>query len=130
MAVVALNHYNLRGTLEVLEGIRDWYRDTIGLTVGERPAFNNRGYWLYAGGLPILHLSEQGPDESHPMPGQGTFDHMAFTCDDFDAMSARLKSLGIAYRLADVPLTQTRQIFLRDPAGNGVELNFELGGDA
>jgi len=110
----------------VLEGIRDWYRDTIGLSVGERPPFDNRGYWLYAGGRPVLHLSEETPGERHPVPGQGTFDHVAFACGDFDAMRARLEKLGVAFRVGDVPLTRTRQIFLRDPAGNGVELNFQM----
>ena len=126
MAILEINHYNLRGTMEVLGRLRDWYRDTVGLTVGDRPPFNNRGYWLYAGNQPVLHLSEQNADESHPIPGNGTFDHVAFSCDDFDAMRARLDALGEKYRIADVPLTHTRQIFLRDPGGNGVELNFEL----
>jgi catechol-2,3-dioxygenase len=125
MAVVDINHYNLRASLEVLGEIRDWYRDTIGLTVGDRPAFNNRGYWLYAGARPVLHLSEESRGEKHPVPGEGTFDHVAFTCEDFDAMRARIEERGVPYRVADVPLTRTRQIFLRDPAGNGVELNFE-----
>jgi catechol-2,3-dioxygenase len=126
MAIVDINHYNLRGSWDALEGLRDWYRDTVGLVVGDRPAFNNRGFWLYAGARPVLHLSEESPGESHPAPGEGTFDHVAFTCEDFDAMHSRLDSLGIQFRLADVPLTRTRQIFLRDPAGNGVELNFEM----
>jgi extradiol dioxygenase family protein len=59
------------------------------------------------------------------MPGSGTFDHVAFTCDDFPAMRERLDRMNIPYRVAEVPLTHTRQIFLQDPAGNGVELNFE-----
>jgi catechol-2,3-dioxygenase len=126
MAIVDINHYNLRGSWDALEGLRDWYRDTIGLVVGARPAFNNRGFWLYAGARPVLHLSEENPGEKHPASGEGTFDHVAFTCEDFDAMRSRLDSLGIQFRLADVPLTRTRQIFLRDPAGNGVELNFEM----
>lgn len=126
MPILEINHYNLRGTMEVLGRLRDWYRDTVGLTVGDRPPFNNRGYWLYAGNQPVLHLSEQKPDESHPIPGNGTFDHVAFSCDDFDAMRARLDALGEKYRIADVPLTHTRQIFLRDPGGNGVELNFDM----
>jgi catechol-2,3-dioxygenase len=126
MAVVDLNHYNLRASLEVLEGIRDWYEQVVGLTVGERPPFGNRGFWLYAGARPVLHLSEEARGEHHPAPGQGTFDHVAFTCDDFEATSARLGALGVAFRVADVPLTRTRQIFLRDPAGNGVELNFDF----
>lgn len=126
MAVTGIDHYNLRGSMAVLEVIRDWYRDTVGLTVGDRPPFNNRGYWLYAGSQPVLHLSEESPGEQHPLQGAGTFDHVAFRCEGFDAMRTRLEKLGIAHRVADVPLTKTRQIFLRDPAGNGVELNFEM----
>ncbi|MGZ5036208.1 MAG: VOC family protein [Usitatibacter sp.] len=126
MAITGIDHYNLRGAMPVLEHIRDWYRDTVGLAVGDRPPFNNRGFWLYAGTHPVLHLSEESPGEQHPLPGAGTFDHVAFRCEDFDAMRARLDKIGIAYRVADVPLTKTRQIFLRDPAGNGVELNFEM----
>jgi catechol 2,3-dioxygenase-like lactoylglutathione lyase family enzyme len=126
MPVTGIDHYNLRASMAVLEGIRDWYLDVVGLRVGDRPPFGNRGYWLYAGPLPVLHLSEETPGENHPMPGQGTFDHVAFSCSDFDATRAHLDAKGIAYRVADVPLTQTRQIFLEDPAGNGVELNFEM----
>ena len=126
MPVESINHYNLRGSMPVLERMRDWYRQTLGLEVGDRPAFNNRGFWLYGGGQPLLHLSEESRGESHPVPGSGTFDHVAFACTDYDSMRKRLDSLGEKYRTADVPLTKTRQIFLRDPGGNGVELNFEM----
>jgi catechol 2,3-dioxygenase-like lactoylglutathione lyase family enzyme len=126
MPVHDINHYNLRGTRAMLERLRDWYRDAIGLEPGDRPPFRNFGYWLYAEGRPILHLSEADAGEDHPTPGTGTFDHVAFACGDFDAMRARLDKLGLRYRLADVPLTRQRQIFLKDPAGNGVELNFAL----
>jgi catechol-2,3-dioxygenase len=36
-----------------------------------------------------------------------------------------LKSLGIAYRTASVPLLNIAQLFFHDPAGNGVELQFD-----
>lgn len=126
MPIESINHYNLRGPMPVLERMRDWYLRTLGLEVGERPPFNNRGFWLYGGGQPLLHLSEAGRGESHPVPGSGTFDHVAFTCTGYDAMRAKLDELGEPYSTADVPLTKVRQIFLRDPAGNGVELNFEM----
>jgi len=125
MPVSDINHYNLRGSMAQLESLRDWYRDAVGLTVGDRPAFRFRGFWLYANGRPILHLSEAPPEESHPIPGSGTFDHVAFTCHDFAGMQARLDAMKVGYRVAQVPATGTRQIFLQDPAGNGVELNFE-----
>jgi glyoxylase I family protein len=125
MGVQGLDHYNLRAERAMLDRLRDWYRDAIGLEVGERPPFRFHGYWLYAGGQPILHLSEAAPGEAHPAPGSGTFDHVAFECTGLSAMRRRLDSLRIAYRIAEVPLTQRRQVFLHDPAGNGVELNFD-----
>jgi catechol-2,3-dioxygenase len=125
LGVRGLDHYNLRGSRELLERIRDWYRDVVGLEVGGRPPFRFHGYWLYAGGRPILHLSEARHGEEHPVPGAGTFDHVAFGCSDFAAMRARLDALRVPYRVADVPQTGVRQIFLQDPAGNGVELNFD-----
>ena len=125
MGVEALNHYNLRASRAMLDRLRDWYRDALGLEVGERPPFRFHGYWLYAGGRPILHLSEASPGEEHPGPGAGTFDHVAFTCSGISSMRERLDALHIPYRVADVPLTKQRQVFLQDPAGNGVELNFD-----
>lgn len=125
MGVLALNHYNLRASRAMLDALRDWYRDALGLEVGERPSFRFHGYWLYAGGRPILHLSEASHGEEHPVPGAGTFDHVAFTCSGISSMRERLDALHIPYRVADVPLTKQRQVFLQDPAGNGVELNFD-----
>ncbi|HXS53734.1 MAG TPA: VOC family protein [Usitatibacter sp.] len=125
VGVQGLNHYNLRASRAMLDRLRDWYRDAIGLEVGERPPFRFHGYWLYAGGRPILHLSEASPGEEHPAPGSGTFDHVAFTCAGFGAMRERLDSLRVPYRVAEVPVTRLRQVFLQDPAGNGVELDFD-----
>lgn len=125
MPVVELNHYNLRAGAGLLKRIRDWYRDTLGLAEGERPPFGNFGYWLYAGARPLVHLSAAGEGEERPAQGRGTLDHVAFTCTDFDGMRARLDACGVPYRVAEVPKRRQRQIFLEDPAGNGVELNFE-----
>ncbi|HUI98961.1 MAG TPA: VOC family protein [Usitatibacter sp.] len=125
MGVQGLNHYNLRAPRAMLDRLRDWYRDMLGLEIGERPPFRFHGYWLYAGGRPILHLSEAAAGEEHPVPGSGTFDHVAFTCTGLSAMRARLDARGVPYRVAEVPLTKQRQVFLHDPAGNGVELNFD-----
>ena len=43
---------------------------------------------------------------------------------EFDAFEARLDSLCIQYRRAAVPDAPVKQLFLKDPAGNGIELNF------
>lgn len=124
MTIHRIDHYNLRAPREVLDRLRDWYRDAVGLAVGDRPPLNHFGYWLYADGRAVLHLSEAGAGESRPVPGTGTFDHVAFACEGLAETRARLEALGIALRMAKVPRTGQTQIFLKDPAGNGVELNF------
>lgn len=125
MPVLGFSHYNLRAPRALLDELRDFYCDLVGLEVGQRPPFRSFGFWLYAGGHAILHLSEAGPDEVRPALPSGTFDHAAFRCSDRAAYESKLSARGIRYRTALVPATRQVQIFLTDPAGNGVELNFD-----
>lgn len=124
MSALGFSHYNLRAPRALLDELRDFYCDVVGLTVGQRPPFRSFGYWLYAGDHAVLHLSEAAPDENRPAQPVGTFDHAAFRCTDRAAYENKLRSQGIKYRVAIVPATQQLQIFITDPAGNGVELNF------
>jgi catechol-2,3-dioxygenase len=124
MATLGLNHINLRAQPELLEKLRTFYCEAVGLTVGLRPAFKSIGYWLYAGENAVLHLSQITPDEAQPVSALTTFSHVAFSCTDVVAFEQRLIQLGLQYRISQVPLTSQVQIFLKDPAGNGVELNF------
>ncbi|MGB4497333.1 MAG: hypothetical protein WBI40_01425 [Methylococcaceae bacterium] len=55
---------------------------------------------------------------------KGTFDHVAFACLDLQAFEAHLNQLSIPYRKSQIADTTQTQLFLSDPAGNGVELNF------
>jgi catechol-2,3-dioxygenase len=126
LPVTGFNHYNLRASRVLLDELREFYCKVVGLKEGERPAFRTFGYWLYAGGTDVLHLSECSPDETRQTFVATTFDHAAFTCDDADAMEAHLKAHGIEYTIRFVSQTNIKQIFFRDPAGNGVELNCSL----
>ena len=125
MPVIALNHTNFRAPRALLDELRNFYCDVVGLKQGERPAFRSFGYWLYAGGQPLLHLAEAEATENRVAEAKNTFDHVAFTCAGRQEMEAHLVRRGVSYKLACVPRTQQVQIFLNDPAGNGVELNFE-----
>ncbi len=124
MPVAALNHYNLRCSRELLDRLRTFYCDVIGLRQGERPPFPSFGYWLYAGDDAILHLSEARPQEQRLAGTVNTFDHAAFSCSGRSEMEAHLARCGVAFETAEVPGTGQVQLFLKDPAGNGVELNF------
>jgi len=124
LAVTGFNHYNLRASKVLLDELRDFYCKVVGLELGERPAFRSFGYWLYAGGRDVLHLSECSPEEKRAVNVQTTFDHVAFSCTDYKATVDRLTESGVKFGVREVPATGVRQIFFSDPAGNGVEFNF------
>ncbi|HVY65864.1 MAG TPA: VOC family protein [Gammaproteobacteria bacterium] len=125
MPIRGFDHYNLRAPRALLDELRDFYRDVVGLTVGERPPFRRFGYWLYAGTRPVLHLSEADAQEHRSRNVLTTFAHAAFECTDRAEFERRLEERGIRYRVDRVPLTNQVQLFFQDPAGNGVELQFD-----
>ena len=125
MAVRGFDHYNLRADRATLDRLRDFYRDVVGLTVGERPPFRRFGYWLYSGDRAVLHLSLADDGEERSSSAVSTFAHAAFNCTGRDEFERRLKARGIPYRIAQVPLLDLVQLFFHDPAGNGVELQFD-----
>ena len=124
MTTRGLSHINFHGTREVLDALKDFYCDIVGLEVGERPNFPLPGYWLYAGGQPIVHLYQCAPGEVRKNDAANAFDHVAFDCENSAAVEEMLKSRKVEYRKAIVPGRQQVQFFLTDPAGNSVELNF------
>jgi catechol-2,3-dioxygenase len=126
MPAIGLNHYNLRAPRPLLETLREFYCEVVGLRVGSRPAFRSFGYWLYANEWDVLHLSEAAPDEIREIGVATTLDHVAFTCTDPVAMEAVLVARRIEFGERFIEQTNTRQMFFRDPAGNGVELNFAM----
>jgi catechol-2,3-dioxygenase len=124
MHTSGFSHYNLRAPRALLESLRSFYCDVVGLTVGERPPFRRFGYWLCAGGQDILHLSEAEADEIRVTGVVTTFDHVAFQCSGLKEFESNLRSRGIPFEKGRVPQTGQVQLFLEDPAGNGIELNF------
>jgi catechol 2,3-dioxygenase-like lactoylglutathione lyase family enzyme len=125
MPTLGLNHINLSGPRGLLNALKDFYCDIIGLEVGARPDFQRFGYWLYADGQAIVHLYESAPDEPRRTDVLTTFDHVAFSCEDSEEFETLLRRRHIEYSKAVVPGTgQVQQLFLRDPAGVKVELNF------
>jgi catechol-2,3-dioxygenase len=125
MTVQAFDHFNLRASRDVLDELKAFYCDVVGLTAGERPPFRRFGYWLYAGERPVLHLSEAAPEETRSRNVVTTFAHAAFNCTGREQYERKLKERGIDYRTAQVPLLAIEQLFFHDPAGNGVELQFD-----
>jgi catechol 2,3-dioxygenase-like lactoylglutathione lyase family enzyme len=53
--------------------------------------------------------------------------HVAFACRDYDAVRAKLGRHGLEMSFNDVPQIGLRQIFVNDPNGITLELNFRTG---
>ena len=130
--ITGLHHINLRAPPDLLVTLRDFYRDVLGLEPGPRPDFGSPGYWLYAGGHPVVHLSTQRADEAVRGPvnpaAPTTFDHTAFHGTDPTATAAHLRVLDVPFHESRSPVTGQHQFFFQDPAGNGVEINFPFEG--
>jgi len=122
MAVDALQHINIRST--DVERTRDFYVRVLGLRVGDRPAFTSTGYWLYLGADPVIHLVQKTSDEQASGADTGPIDHIAFRGVDLEGTRRTLTREGIAFREAVVPRDNSIQVFVHDPDGVRIELNF------
>jgi catechol 2,3-dioxygenase-like lactoylglutathione lyase family enzyme len=60
----------------------------------------------------------------NPEEGTGSFDHVAFKGDDFGAMRERLQKAGMTFKERVVPGGRLSQLFVPDPEGVLVEINF------
>ena len=120
MPVMAFQHVNTRSA--DVERTKEFYV-RLGLRVGDRPPFASRGYWMYLGEQPVLHLVQRTDGEAHH-EGSGNLDHVAFQAVDLEGTRRALTEAGLVFREAIVPRDNTVQIFVRDPDGIQVELNF------
>ena len=107
-----------------LDAMRAFFTDGIGLEVGPRPDFDFSGYWLYAQGMPVIHLRDVGAIEPPSGGPAWPFDHVAFAGDDYRALVARLEANGIAFREQELPGGAVHQVFATGPDGVRVEIQF------
>lgn len=124
MKVLGINHINIVLTEEQLGQEVAFYGQILGLTPGYRARSTRNGAWLYSdyNGVAVIHLSVIGPDED--VSGENHFHHVAFTCEDLDATLKTLAEHAIPHRLEQRNAPEMTQIFLVDPVGVRLELNF------
>ncbi|WP_215397471.1 VOC family protein [Rheinheimera oceanensis] len=121
MKVESIDHLNISGPENLIEEVREFYEKILGLKVGNRPNFRRAGYWLYASEKAIIHLTVSEDNRS----GSHTYlDHFAFRVTGLSSAKKWLDSQGVEYKQSIVSEMNQVQLFLSDPAGNGVELNF------
>lgn len=138
MPIRKLAHFSVRTT--DLDQSRKFYTDVLGFHDGFRPPFKFPGHWLYRGGdeadFGVVHLI--GIDKHDPqglvdylgnkgeegLHGSAAVDHLAFLATDLPDMHHRLQQAGLAFRERTVPSLGLHQLFVEDPSGVTIELNY------
>ena len=122
--ILSINHIQLVAEKELVLKLRDFYCDVVGLSEGFRPSFERFGFWLYIGDKDVVHLITPKEGDGRFLK-KSSFDHVAFKTTDYQGVLKKLKVLNIPFEEKPIPDMTAHQIFLRDPAGNRVELNFD-----
>ena len=117
-----------------IDATRDFYVDVLGMQPGFRPQLGFPGHWVYLGDTPVIHIAEwptytahsnaKGVDVSTRSAGTGPVDHIAFAGQDYEGMLQRIRAAGARVRENDNPGNVVRQLFLFDPNGVKIEINF------
>jgi catechol 2,3-dioxygenase-like lactoylglutathione lyase family enzyme len=122
-SVGMLDHYNLR-TRKFPETVQ-FYTNVLGLENGPRPNFSFPGAWLYSEGRAVVHLVDITPSSESQKPDSGVVHHIAFVSRGFNAMKQGLAAKGVKFDTREVPGGDLWQIFITDPNGVMIELNYD-----
>lgn len=120
-----LNHVSV--VAHDLEESVAFYVDVLGLERLPTPDFGFPVQWLRAGRLQV-HVFER-PDDPP------TYAHFALEVDDVVGLYERARELGIldrtsfGYAIAELPGGEA-QLYIRDPAGNLIEIDHPKGAEA
>lgn len=132
MPLTELNHYFVR--CNDLEASKDWYCKALGFEIMLRPPFPFPGYWLGVNGKVQVHMGQHGIAHSDlyyigtpahaAVNNSGVVDHIAFLAQEPTEFRQRLNDLKLSYRSRKLPAFGLFQMFIKDPDGLTIELNF------
>jgi catechol 2,3-dioxygenase-like lactoylglutathione lyase family enzyme len=118
-----------------MEKTREWYVKVLGMRVGPSPDFKFPVFWLYLGDKDVVHVTEGGKgvsanrkkyvgQQSQAIEGSGVIDHLAFRATGLRDMMDHLKALGVDFKQRRVDDQGLYQLFMFDPNGVKIELNY------
>lgn len=129
MAVEALDHVNV--VTADLDRAESFYRALLALETRPAPPPLTRetARWMFdTAGRAVLHLNSLDLPrffDRDMAPGPtGALHHVAFRCTGYDDTVARISAMALDHRCNNVTAIGLRQIFVADPDGVLLELNF------
>ncbi len=124
MPLIDIHHVALR--TRDLEASEHLYVDILGMRKVARPDFDFPGAWLQMG-TTMFHLMAGYAAldaDGRPCTGGAAVDHLALNASGYDEMRKRFETAGLAYRENDIGPFGIWQLFVKDPDGVTIELNF------
>jgi catechol 2,3-dioxygenase-like lactoylglutathione lyase family enzyme len=128
----SLDHVNIQ-TVKLGETVA-FYRDLLDLRAGDPPPPLDPELvqWMFdPEDRAIFHLSSPGSlnaiGDINIGEDTGAVHHVALACKGHDAMIAKLDQAGLEHRENHVVAIDLKQIFVRDPNGVLLELNYHKG---
>lgn len=131
MTIEALDHVNIRTSDVVATSL--FFADVLDMEIREAPGIPDRtmAAWLCdKEGRAVIHLGTSEvryPWETESDvqdPGSGRIHHVAMRATGFDALIVRLEAQGRAYNVNHIAEFDLRQLFIYEPNGIQLELNF------
>jgi catechol 2,3-dioxygenase-like lactoylglutathione lyase family enzyme len=132
MPLTELNHYFVRAN--DLKTTRDFYVEVLGFEEMPRPNFPFPGHWLGINGKIQVHMGPAGIENQEmyylgtpkgaATDHAGVVDHIAFLASDPQEFIDRFRRLGMEFRPRSLPESELYQLFIKDPNGLTIELNF------
>jgi len=134
MPLTGLDHYLIQ--TEDIDMTADWYERVLGMTRGYTPDFKFPVVWMYIGEKDTVHITHGGKavsenrltylgQQTAETEGSGAVDHIAYRAEGLRETMAHLKALGEEFNERQVDDQGLYQLFLFDPNGVKIELNFE-----
>lgn len=135
MALQYLEHYLVQAS-DIGKTV-DWYERVLQLRRGPTPDFGFPVQWMYIGEKDVLHITHGGAkasnnrkaylgQQSQAANGTGVIDHVAFRSSGLPEMLDHLRRTGVEFKERQVDDQGLYQLFLFDPNGVKVELNFPV----
>jgi catechol 2,3-dioxygenase-like lactoylglutathione lyase family enzyme len=134
MAISHIEHFLIAA--DDIDATRDWYSRVLGMKAGPHPDFGFPVHWMYLDDTDLVHI---GPNARHANEiqkkflgrtsqdsgeGTGAIDHIAFRATGLRGMLEHLKKEKIHFTQRRANGQALFQLFLYDPNGVKIELNF------
>ena len=132
MPIHSINHFFIRA--DDLELTKDFYMTVLGFEVMPRPDFPFPGFWMGTNGSIQVHLGPShipnrekyyiGTPEDAVDGQTGVIDHVAFLAEEPNGFIQKFTEKKLSFRPRYFPESHLYQLFVQDPNGVMIELNF------